>query len=108
MEFHLEQLQKHCRICGKRLNKAKGKPQPVYSCSDHTDDISAFLGVVTCTVEDQHIFPQKFCGPCHTRLTKAKKANQAGFPSYPIVAMEWTSHQEDCRVRKKGGNVKNI
>ena len=26
MKFHLEQLKKHCSICGKRFNKAKGRP----------------------------------------------------------------------------------
>lgn len=101
MEFHLEQLQKHCRICGKRLNRAKKNAQPVYSCSDHTGDLSALLGVKTSTEEDDQVFPQKFCKPCHTKLTKAKKANQAGVPFYPTVAMEWTPHQEDCRVRKQ-------
>ncbi len=59
MEYHQQQLQKHCRVCGKRLDKTKGKPQTVYSCTQHTSDLSTYAGVEIGNSEDDHIFPQQ-------------------------------------------------
>ena len=38
LEYHVGELQWHCRVCGGRLNKAKRKVQPIYSCSDYPED----------------------------------------------------------------------
>ena len=44
MEFHLQQLVKHCRVCGKRLCKAKGKAS-VFDCNDFTEGLLKTFGV---------------------------------------------------------------
>ena len=40
------ELQRHCRVCGGRLNKAKGKVQPIYSCFDYPEDLKALQGSI--------------------------------------------------------------
>ena len=102
MDYHIDQLKKHCRICSHRLCKLKGKKQPVYPCSDHTEDLSSFVGLHICSDnEDESIFPTMFCNSCYLRIGRAKKAKMNGFPFPPIEPMNWTPHQENCTVREK-------
>ncbi len=55
MEYHQEQLQKHCRICGNRLNKAKRRIQPVYPCKEHSSDLLCVAGVGNVATEDSSL-----------------------------------------------------
>ncbi len=103
MDYHLEQLHRHCRICGNRLLKTKGKSQPVYSCADHTDDLVCFAGLDSVTDGDEFLLPPKFCNVCYMKLRRLKKAKEAGTPSHPIQPLMWTSHTDDCKVRSKTG-----
>ncbi len=41
----MDQLVRHCRICGGKLQKAKGRSQAVYPCEDHSFDLQSFVGV---------------------------------------------------------------
>ncbi len=108
MEFHTVQLTKHCRVCGKRLNKSKGKAQPVYSCAEASEDLSAIVGVDNSKERDHHILPQFFCHLCCSKISSAKKSKKDGFPFRAIVPKEWSSHQEeDCEVRKNKYKNKN-
>ncbi len=101
MDYHQEQLQKHCRICGNRLNKAKGRQQPVYSCKEHVADLVGYTGVQNISTNDSNIFPQLYCNPCHSRLNRAQRAANDGVPFPSISAMEWSPHQqEDCTVSR--------
>ncbi len=81
-------------MCGGRLNKAKGKVQPIYSCCDYPEDLKAFF-----SEEDGSTFPGKFCNQCHVKLDRAKKASKDGLPFQPIVPLEWSPHQDHCSVR---------
>ena len=97
MEHHREQLLKHCRVCGRRLCKAKGKAQPVYKC---TEDLQ-ILGVDIGSGDGEDIFPTHFCNPCHAMVNRAKKAGEDGVPYRSISPMEWTPHGPDCQVKVK-------
>ena len=99
LEYHLGELQRHCRVCGGRLNKAKGKVQPIYSCCDYPEDLKAFAGIDWQSEEDGSTFPGKFCNQCHVKLDRAKKASKDGLPFQPIVPLEWSPHQDHCSVR---------
>ena len=72
-------------MCGGRLNKAKGKVQPIYSCSDYPEDFKAFAGIDWQSEEDGSTFPGKFCNQCHVKLGRANKASKDGLPFQPIV-----------------------
>ncbi len=101
MDHHIEQTKKHCRFCGNRLNKSKGKKtQPVYACTDHIDDLVTLVGLPLPTAEDEHV-PQHFCNSCFLRMTRAKKAKKSGLPFPQFEVMQWTPHQdENCAVRQ--------
>ena len=72
----------------------------MYSCSEHSLDLQAFVGVLSNSTEEEGTFPTKFCNPCHIKLRSVKKASNDGFPLHPLVAMDWSPHhQDDCKVR---------
>ena len=67
--YHQDQLQKHCRICGGRLNKAKGKAQRVHACKEHFFDLQTFVGILSNPTEEEGIAPSKLCNPSCTVKT---------------------------------------
>lgn len=97
MDFHQEQLLHHCRICGNRLTKSKGKPQSVYTCADFSGDLESILDLGT-TSEGVPL-PPKFCKVCFIKLGRVKAAKASNTPIHPIQPMQWTSHSDDCKVR---------
>ena len=97
MEYHTQQLIKHCRVCGKRLCKAKGK-STVYTCSNHRDQLLACFGMnVSKDKEDTH--PKKFCNPCYLITKRFVNASQIG-ASYTFATnnFTWTQHTDNCLV----------
>ncbi len=79
-------------VCRNRLNKAKGRQQPVYSCKEHVADLVGYTGVQNISTNDSNIFPQLYCNPCHSRLNRAQRATNDGVPFPSISAMEWSPH----------------
>ena len=99
MEYHQQQLTKHCRICGKRLLKLKSHG-PVYSCHKFTPDLLSTFGVDT-SKDSPTIHPDSFCNSCYPVLKRAEKARLAGVPyHHSTKPMEWTAHGDGCLVRK--------
>ena len=109
MEYHQEQLKKHCSICGKRLNKGQREAHSVYSCSDSSEDLAALVGVENSTSEDDdtsfHIaFLSTLAIP---KLIGQRLARKDEVHFYPIAAMEWSPHDvKDCRVKKNNQEIK--
>ena len=97
MEYHLDQLKKHCRICGGRLNKAKGRVQRVHFCAEHSTALQTFVGIPRA--EEESTVSGVFCNPCFLKLQRVDKASLDVVPSNSLVALEWEPHQEDCKVR---------
>lgn len=99
MEFHLQQLAKHCRVCGKRLCKAKGRAS-VYQCTDHIADLFTSFGVNVSSDDDDKISPTKFCNPCYATMKRVIVAGKEGMPyTHTITPFVWTEHAPDCSVR---------
>ncbi len=88
MEFHQQQLIKHCRICGKRLCKLKSQA-PVFVCAKFPNDL---------LFPNAH--PSSFCNPCYALLRRAEKARTSGLPyTYATKTMDWTGHNDNgCLV----------
>lgn len=61
MDFHQLQLAKHCRVCGKRLCKAKSKA-PTFKCTDHQSILFQCFGV-DVSQDDPMTHPLKFATP---------------------------------------------
>ena len=95
MEFHLNQLARHCRI---RLCKAKSRA-PMHYCHSYSKELQTSFGVDTLA-NDESIFPTKFCNPCFAALNRDQKARKEGMPhSQSITPFVWKSHSSDCSVR---------
>lgn len=99
MEFHSEQLAKHCRICGNRLCKAKSRAA-VYLCTKFQEDLLAYFEI-NVRQDMEHIHPPKFCSRCYAAKTTAAKAVADRVPyKHAIIPMEWKPHEEEgCTVR---------
>ena len=71
MEFHVEQLQKHCRVCGKRLGKAKGRAV-TYKSTSFIPELLASFGI-DVSGDKAHVHPLEFCNPCYVTMKRAVK-----------------------------------
>lgn len=54
MEFHRNEVQRVCRVCGKRLRKRDGKGQ-VYQTSDYTKELREVFSLeIECDIDSIH------------------------------------------------------
>lgn len=98
MESHQQQLAKHCRVCGNRLSKAKGRATSTYSCSDYRTELMSCFGINVLKDTDT-IHPPRFCNPCFLSVRRSTKSAQEGVPhKHSIVVFEWVSHTDNCLV----------
>lgn len=88
--FHLEELNRHCRVCGSKL-----KDRNVYKCqNERYRERLAFLGV-DCTNDVQHVHPRYFCNRCY----RAAPRQHTSPGSTPITPYLWKEHTESgCQV----------
>ena len=99
MEFHQLELRKHCRVCGKRLCKAKSKAT-VYPCSKHPNLLLKCFGI-DVSQDDPTIHPLSFCNLLLDYGTKA--AADGVHYSNSVQSMEWSSHVDsECGVSTAG------
>lgn len=98
MEFHQEELQKVCRVCGKRLQKAKGK-RSTFSCSSlKVELLRTFSADVSS--DSSTIHPPLLCLPCYLITKRKEKAikNATTYTSTQTVS-NWSAHTRvDCDV----------
>ena len=100
MEFHQEQLNKCCRVCGKRLLKAKGKmgQSHIFQCSENATVLLEVFGIEVSS-DNSTIHPQQFCLSCNSvarrRMTAIGKG-QAYRGRQEVF--NWLAHEEDCAV----------
>ena len=98
MDFHLEQLGRHCRVCGGKLAKAKGKVV-TYSCGDYEEDLQTSFSL-DVTRDDPQVHPLLFCQSCYCSMKRSTKAVSDGACfSSSKVCYNWKEHSEDCSVR---------
>ena len=95
MEYHIIELKKACRVCGKRVNKAKGRERS-YLVAEHGRELADIFCIDTSS-DSEDIHPLSFCHPCRTfmRLWHTRGSNA---PSVGRV-FEWAKHSEHtCMV----------
>ena len=101
MDFHLDQLEKCCRVCGNRLRTTKGKGR-AFDCSAHA---SQLLETFSLDVSDdsKEIHPLQFCFSCYGTIRRKVAAVKKGLP-YTSPALHntftWTTHSINCSVSK--------
>ncbi len=100
MEFHQDQLKKCCRVCGKRLLKAKGKmgKSHVFQCPENTTVLLEAFGIDVSS-DDSAIHPQQFCLSCNSiaRRKGAAIENRRAYRGKQEV-FHWLAHKDDCDV----------
>ena len=100
MEFHNQQLAKHCRVCGKRLFKSKGKPAPSYSCSRYSSQLNSCFNI-DITKDIHTIHPSRFCNLCYSVIGQSTKASKDGIPhKHSTQLFQWDEHSDRCLVRQ--------
>lgn len=95
MEFHTTELKKACRVCGKRLNKAKGRERS-YAASEYAQQLADTFRIdVSGDRKDTH--PLLFCNSCH-RAIRHWQTKGGNTPSASRVFM-WGKHSgTECTV----------
>ena len=98
MNFHAIELDKVCRVCGKRLHKAKRRDRK-HNASEHSADLASVFKIdVSSDIKGIH--PPHFCHPCHTFL-RFWKAGKKGDTLLVGRVFSWYEHTEpQCKVRK--------
>ena len=61
MDYHITQVQLHCRVCARRLLKAKSK------CPSTTAKLLNAFGIDTNN-DDNRVHPEHFCPSCKRAL----------------------------------------
>ena len=98
MELHLKQLGRHCRVCGGRLAKAKGK-LVTYICKDYAEELQASFSF-SISQDDPEIHASHFCQSCYCSMKRFTKAARDGVSfCCSTVVYEWKEHCQDCSVR---------
>lgn len=96
MDYHRNELKKVCRVCGKRLNKAKGRDRS-YVVEAKKEELDQVFGLDTST-DSPDIHPPKFCHLCMVYIRSWRQRGGGGLQSLSRV-YKWTAHNEqECTV----------
>ena len=98
--FHINELSKHCRICGGRLQKAKSKTTaPTHPCDSSSRDCLLSTFSVDIDTDDPHIHPARFCNRCWAATRKHRIAVEDGKEYHcSISPFLWEEHSSQCKV----------
>ncbi len=96
---HLTNLEKYCRVCGNRIQKAQGKSHPPYLCSEYKGYLEVAFGL-DVSQDDPQVHPPTICKACFLTARRAATAKEAGGGYHPVVTpFLWTRHSDDsCQV----------
>ncbi|CAI8020577.1 hypothetical protein GBAR_LOCUS12297, partial [Geodia barretti] len=89
-DFHQEELQKHCRVCGNKL-----RDRNIYKCSNTAyRERLALLGV-NCDHDVETVHPKYFCNQCY----RSAQRQHTSPGSTQIQLFLWREHSESsCEV----------
>ena len=90
-DFHSEELQKYCRVCGKRLSRFRVK----YKCEKRSEDLAQTFGLRIAD-DDPAIHPLEFCHGCYNVMMRARRARDTDRFYTPCVELfKWRAHESD-------------
>lgn len=95
MEYHKNELEKVYRVCGRRLNKAKGRNRS-YMVTAKKEELAQVFGLDTSS-DSPDIHPQKLCHSCMVYIRSWQK--RSGSLQSLSRTYKWTAHSElGCTV----------
>ena len=97
MDYHTNELQKVCRVCAKRLKKAKGKDRS-FPVSEHSKELYKVFRIDT-SADAEDTRPLFFCLSC--KVFMSSWHSRGG--SAPAVGrvFAWAKHSEvECMVSR--------
>ncbi|XP_071483429.1 uncharacterized protein [Diadema antillarum] len=94
MDFHLDILQRRCRLCGKDL-----KVSYSYEKGSVSKIIGAALGVDVLK-DDNNVYPSSVCGSCYLKLKRWKQGTTKKSKAVPlnIDLYSYAPHVEGCTL----------
>ena len=74
MDYQMTQVQLHCKVCAKRLLKAKSKcTSIIFHCKAYAAKLQNAFGINTNN-DDSRVHPEHFCPSCKLALDRAISA----------------------------------
>lgn len=99
MEEHIVMLEKHCRVCGERLEKAKKKSFS-YACSQHRKALRDTFDIDVSS-DVRSVFPEIFCSSCFLKTRHQAAWLRKGLPyNFALTAFSWSPHSSSSTVRE--------
>ena len=96
MDYHIQQVPKHCRVCGQRLRMRIHKQTASYDCKTFTDNLQIAFSINTST-DDISIHPERFCICCKHSMQRTIHALTEGV--HAVIPFQWQKHtDEECTV----------
>ena len=102
MDYHIQQLAIHCKICGRRVVDHHGKSTyTVYKCKDLAESLQQAVAIAV-NDDSPATHPESVCKTCKVTIDKVIHAHSVGVPKKPIVPFQWYAHKaEGCIVSNK-------
>ena len=100
MDYHITQVQLHCRVCARRLLKAKSKcPSTIFLCKAHAAKLLNAFGIDTNN-DDNRVHPEHFCPSCKRALDRVISAMHRKIHyKCGTAPFQWEMHSDqECKV----------
>lgn len=107
MEEHRRQIERHCRVCGKRATTMKK------DCKESKELLSEAFGIDILN-DRESVHPPKFCNACNQRGKRIVKSKGNGTPYLcNFSPVTWTAHTEGdscsvCERFRAGGRPRKV
>ena len=93
MEYHKQQLNKHCRVCGRYFDLEKERG--VHECIEHKGTLKTYLGMGIGN-DDTNTHPRLICNKCFSTV---RNMEQGKVTYTNLSPFESSSHKDDsCTV----------
>ena len=93
--IYVVMLEKHCRVCGERLEKAKKKSFS-YACSQHRKALRDTFDIDVSS-DVRSVFPERFCSSCFLKTRHQVARLRKGLPyNFAPTPFSWSPHSSSC------------
>ena len=96
MDYHIQQVAIHCRVCGQRLTKTKEKPKISYQCKAFSAEPLEATSLVMIATYSLH---ERLCICCKHSMQRTVITK--GLHKCAVIPFQWQKHvQLNARYNK--------